>query len=199
MSTNKKLAVLLALILIASMVLSSCKAPEPAPTPEVITKVETQIQTEVVEKLVTPTPEPVTRTGAWMDTIVVVEEPSADAAVSRLETVDIDGYWYSVSNPAVFEKVKASESLKYFQSYGSYNEMSFNVAGPIFEGTGKFNPFCVPAVREAMNWLVDREYIAQEIMGGLALPRWLPFNNASGDYAKLADVARKLEIGRAHV
>lgn len=199
MSAKRKAAILLALILVTSMVLSSCKTTPPAgATPEVITKVETQIQTEVVEVLVTPTPEPVTRKGAWIDTMVVVEEPSADAAVSRLESGDIDGYWYSVSNPGVLEKVKASPNLKYHTSFGSYNELTFNPAGPVFEGTGKLNPFAVPVVREAMNWLIDREYVAQEIMGGLAVARWLPFNNASGDYAKLADVARKLELKYAY-
>ena len=209
MLANKKLAILLVLILVAPMVLSACeKAPAATPTPQVITKVETQIQTKVetkvveatkvVEKVVTPTPAPVTRKGAWLDTVVVVEEPSADAAVSRLETGDIDGYWYSVSNAAVYKKVKASKNLKSYEAYGSYNELTFNPAGPVFEGTGKLNPFAVPAVREAMNWLVDRNYIAQEIMGGLASPRWLPFNNASGDYAKLADVARKLELKYAY-
>lgn len=204
MSAHRKSAILLALILVVPLVLTSCKTPAPAPAPEVITKIETQVHTEtefvekVVEVVVTPTPEPVTRRGAWIDTIVVVEEPSADAAVSRLETGDIDGYWYSVSNPAVLEKVKASPNLKYYQAYGSYNELTFNPAGPVFEGTGKLNPFAVPAVREAMNWLIDREYMAQEIMGGLAAPRWHPFNNASGDYAKLADVARKLELEYAY-
>jgi peptide/nickel transport system substrate-binding protein len=201
MLTKGKIAILLALLLVASTILSSCRVtptatPGPAPTGEVITKVETVVQE--VEKLITPTPEPVTRTGAWVDTVVVVEEPSADAAVSRLETGDLDGYWYTVSNPAVFERVKASENLKYYQSFGSNNDLTFNPAGPVFEGTGKLNPFAVPAVREAMNWLVDREYIAQEIMGGLAVPRWHCFNNASNDYAKLADVARKLEIQYAY-
>jgi peptide/nickel transport system substrate-binding protein len=49
-----------------------------------------------------------------------------------------------------------------------------------------------------MNWLIDREYIAQEIMGGMGAPRWLPFNNASNDYAKLADVARRIEFEYAY-
>ncbi len=53
-----------------------------------------------------------------------------------------------------------------YKSYGSYNELTFNPAGPVFSGTGKLNPFGVPAIREAMNYLIDRTYIAEEIMGG---------------------------------
>jgi peptide/nickel transport system substrate-binding protein len=37
-----------------------------------------------------------------------------------------------------------------------------------------------------MNWLVDRDYIAQEITGGLAVPRFVPINYASKDSALLA-------------
>jgi peptide/nickel transport system substrate-binding protein len=64
--------------------------------------------------------------------------------------------------------------------------------GPTFK-TGALNPFSVPAIREAMNWLVDRNYIAQEIYGGLAVPRYLPINTVFPDYARLAHVAKALE------
>jgi peptide/nickel transport system substrate-binding protein len=53
-------------------------------------------------------------------------------------------------------------------------------------------------MRHAFNWLVDRNYIAQEIMGGMAIPRWTPFNTASNDYAALADVVKALEFEYAY-
>jgi hypothetical protein len=52
-------------------------------------------------------------------------------------------------------------------SSGSYNELSFNPTGPVWESTGKLNPFAVARVREAMNYLIDRNFIVQEIYGGL--------------------------------
>lgn len=158
----------------------------------------TRVVTETVTEVVEATPEPVDRNGAWLDTVVVVEEPSADAAVSRLEVGDIDVYAFAVTNPEIDAKVQESDALQAVRSFGSYSELTFNPAGPVFEGTGKLNPFAVPAVREAMNWLIDREYIAQEIHGGLAVPRWLPFNGPSADYARLADVARQLEAKYAY-
>ncbi|MBM3190145.1 MAG: ABC transporter substrate-binding protein, partial [Chloroflexi bacterium] len=147
------------------------------------------------EKPVTPIE--VERTGAWLDTVVVIEEPSADAAVRRMEVGEIDVYAYQVSNPAVASKVAASEALEAYRSFGSYNELTFNTVGPEF-ADGRLNPFAVPAIREAMNWLVDREYIAEEILGGMGVARWLPFNVASNDYALMADVARKLEFQYAY-
>jgi peptide/nickel transport system substrate-binding protein len=49
-----------------------------------------------------------------------------------------------------------------------------------------------------MNWLIDREYIAQEIYRGLAVPRYLPITSAFPDYARLAHIAKKLEIRYAY-
>jgi len=208
---SKRWAAVLTIVVTAAMVLSACAAP----TPEVIKEtvvVEKEVpvektvevekvvkETVVVEKEVEVEKEVARKlTGAWVDEVVAVEEPSADAAVTRMESGDIDVYAFTVSNPEVLAKVEESPNLDYAQSFGSYNELTFNVAGPVFSGTGKLNPFAIPRIREAMNYLIDREYVVDEIMGGLAEPRWLPFNKASNDYAKLADVARKLELQYAY-
>ncbi len=201
MFTKKNLTTLIALVMVASMLLSACG---PTPEPQIIEKtvVVTQEVIKEVEKevevVVTPEPVKIDRQGAWVDTIVVVEEPSADAAINRLEVGEIDLYAFQVGNPEVAKKIEASPNIDGYKSFGSYNELSFNPVGPVFESTGKLNPFAVPAVREAMNWLIDRNYIAQEIQGGLGSPRWLPFNNASNDYAAMADVARALEFKYAY-
>ncbi len=49
-----------------------------------------------------------------------------------------------------------------------------------------------------MNWLVDRDYIAQEITGGLARPRFVPINFASKDSALLADTIAAISLKYAH-
>ncbi|HSV85767.1 MAG TPA: ABC transporter substrate-binding protein [Levilinea sp.] len=195
----KKFGLLVSLLVLASLVLGAC-APQVVEREVVVTEVveqvverEVPVEVEVVVE-VTPVPEVVDRTSAWLDTIVVVEEPSADAAVSRLEVGDIDVYASTVGNREVAARVAANPALRYTRSFGSYNEISLNPTGPVWEATGKLNPFAVPAMREAFNWLVDRNYIAQEIMGGMAIPRWTPFNNASNDYAAMADVIKALEF-----
>jgi hypothetical protein len=42
-----------------------------------------------------PEVEVVDRTGTWVDTVVVVEEPSDAAAINRLEVGDIDVYAFA--------------------------------------------------------------------------------------------------------
>lgn len=197
---------LLSLVIAITMVLSSCTTPTPAPAePQIIEKEVTRVSEVIVKETVEVpkeiekevTPEPVDRTGAWLDTVVVIEEPSADAAVNRMETGEIDVYAYQVTSPDVARMVEESDKLSFTRSFGSYNELTFNPAGPEF-ADGRLNPFSSAKIREAMNILVDREYIAKELMGGMAVPRWLPLNNASNDYAALADVARKIEFQYAY-
>lgn len=130
--------------------------------------------------------------------IVGKTEPSLTEALARLEAGDLAIYAAPTSNPDAVAQIAASPNLEGYLSYGSYNELTFNPVGPTFPGTGKLNPFAVPRIREAMNWLVDREGVRHEIMGGMSTPRWLPLNTASRDYALLADVARGLELTYRH-
>jgi peptide/nickel transport system substrate-binding protein len=204
MNRKSKIWLAATTLIILSMVLGACTAATPPPVQPGVTEVEIIITeiiagTPVVITATPPPPEeptplpPTDRTGAWLDTVVFIEEPSAASAVTRLEVGDIDVYAFAVANPEVAARVTASPALKGWRSYGSYNEFTFNPVGPIFEGSGKLNPFSVPRMREAVNWLIDRDFIAQEVAGGMAVPRWHSLNNASNDYALLADVAKALE------
>jgi peptide/nickel transport system substrate-binding protein len=220
MFTNKKLAVLVVLVMIAPIVLAACGAtPEPEVIVETVVVEQTKIVTEageevivvetvqvevekpvevIVEVEVTAVPEPVERTGGWFDTVIFLEEPDSDAAVTRLEVGDIDVFAYNISEPDIAQRVFDSEILVYETSYGNFNDLTFMPStGPEFND-GRLNPFYSDKIREAMNWLVDRDYIAQEITGGLARPRFVPVNYASKDSALLADTIAAISLKYAH-
>jgi len=132
--------------------------------------------------------------GPWVDEVIFSTATDDAQAISMLEAGDAHLYYYGLTDPDLFEKVKASPNLWYALSYGSYNEFTFNPVGPEFPATGKLNPFSVPKIREAMNYLVDREYIADEICGGLAVPRYTALVPSFPDYARLIDVCKKIEL-----
>ncbi|MCJ7738905.1 MAG: ABC transporter substrate-binding protein [Anaerolineae bacterium] len=207
----RKLMAVLGALVVLSMVLTACATPTPERIVEtVIETVEVEVPVEVevevpvevevevpVEVIVEVTPEPVDRQGAWLDTVIMSEEPSTQAAVRRLQTGDLDVYAYSVADPNDAAAIYAAEGLEYAKSYGSYNELTFNTVGPEFED-GRLNPFSVPKIREAMNWLVDRNYVVEEISGGMAVPRYTAINFASQDTALLASEIAAVELTYAN-
>ena len=211
---SKKLILVLGLLTIISIAVVACQ-PAPVAEPETITVVETVVvekegetvvETVEVEKVVEvekiveveKEPEPVDRMGGWLDTVIFVEEPETDAAISRLEAGDIDVYAYNISEPDPAQRIFDSEILAYQVAYGNYNDLRFMPsAGPEFSD-GRLNPFFSDKIREAMNWLVDRAYIADEITGGLAVPRFVPINYASKDAAVLADTIAAISLKYAH-
>jgi peptide/nickel transport system substrate-binding protein len=210
----KRISLVLFLFLTLLVALAACSEPQVVEVTRIVTETETITETvieertidgEVVEvevevtRVVPLEPEVATidRNGAWVDTVIVVEEPAADSAVSRLDAGDIDVYAFGIAVPETFARVEASANLRYEQAYGNYDEFSFNTYGPIFDN-GNLNPFAVPRIREAMNWLIDREFIAEEIYGGMAVPRYTALNTVSNDYALLADIVRAVELQYTH-
>lgn len=133
--------------------------------------------------------------GTWVDEVVLVVEEEAQRALSRLLSGDIDLYADSNSNAAVFEAVRNNEALDYYSVFGSYAEFTFNTAR--FDD-GRLNPFVNRKIREAMNWAIDRDYIAQEIYGGLATPKLTVLNPAFEDYTRVVGKARELEAKYAY-
>ncbi len=182
MSRNRFMLVL-GVLVVASMILSACGGGE--------TPVATPVATEE------PTPPPVTRNGAWVDRIVFTGIDQAEAAVTQLQAGEIDIYAYGVTDADVFATVKADPNLAYTTAFGSYTEMTLNQAGPEFQD-GRLNPFYSAKIREAMNWLMDRDYIAQEIYGGLAIPKYTSLNSNFADYARYVDTCRALEAKYAY-
>jgi len=132
--------------------------------------------------LVDPMPaNPPAHKGAWVDEVVISIVPE-DEAVTRLKGGGINVYADGLSDADDFEAVKADPNLSYYLAAGLFDEITFNPSGPFFPGTGKLNPFAIPAVREAMNWAIDRSYIVGEIYRGMAYERYTCVGTQTGDY-----------------
>jgi peptide/nickel transport system substrate-binding protein len=129
--------------------------------------------------------------------VVFFEEPNRSKAYEMLASGQMHIYAYGLSDPDLKKKIETSQDITYTLSYGNTWELTINPSGPVLQN-GKLNPFAVAPIREALNWLIDRNYIAQELCFGLARPKFLPLVSAFPDYARLADVARALEFKYAH-
>ena len=203
------LMLLVGMVIIASMVLAACQpapAPvveEPAPAEPVVEE-PTAVPEEPAEEPVVeeptevPTPEPVrtTRKGGWLDEIVVSVVDSA-SAVTQIQAGAIDIFAAGVSSD-VLPEIQAA-GLNYAQSNGLYYELTFNTYGPVFDqSTGAVNPFYDKKAREAMNWLIDRDYINREVYNGGALPKFWSIITNMPDYTKMAETVRRLEAKYAY-
>lgn len=131
--------------------------------------------------------------GPWVDEVIFSVETDEAKTIDMLLKNEIQVYFRDIGDPKLFEKIKASPDLWYVTSYGLYFELTFNPVGPEFPATGKLNPFSVPRIREAMNYLVDRKYICDEIMAGMAVPKYTVLTPAFPDYARYADVIKGIE------
>lgn len=164
--------------------------PTPQPTPtETLTPGEQQTPPEEQPQVQPPV--------GLVNEVVFVQEDDQAKVLDMLTAGQMDLYAFGIRDAELVRKVKTSPVLGYETSYGGSAELTLNPVGPTLK-TGALNPFSVPAIREALNWLVDRNYIAQELYGGLAVPRYLPINTAFPDYARLAHVAKELEAYYAY-
>ena len=120
-------------------------------------------------------------TGAFLDDVVITQELSPARAIQALKEDALDVYAFGIRDASLYAEVLADPNLTSVSSLGTYLELTFNPVGPTFPVTGKLNPLSVPKIREAMHWLIDREYIAQELCNGMALPIYTCLNDSFAD------------------
>ncbi|MFW5970091.1 MAG: ABC transporter substrate-binding protein [Halofilum sp. (in: g-proteobacteria)] len=179
---------LIGLLVLLAIALAVALWPEPAAGPD---------REDMPERKGAVEGDPAERRGALVDQVVFTQEGNPGKVVGRIESGSRQVFAQGVTNKTVYHQLRQSEHAEFELSYGSSAELTLNPSGPEF-GDGELNPFAVPEIREAMNWLVDRDYIASELYGGLAAPRYLPLSTAFPDYARLSDVARELEVEYGH-
>lgn len=193
---KNKVMFVVALLVVASMLLAACQPAAPAteaPAAEApaaeAPAAEAPAPTEVPAE---PTAVPVTRKGGWLDEVVfsVVDSGSA---LTQIGAGAIDLYADGLSS-ADLPAIKES-GVKYSTANGLYYDILFN---PAVFADGRLNPFSNKKIREATNWLIDRNYINQEVYNGGALAKWFAIQTQGPDYVDLIDTARSLETKYAY-
>src|SRR5260221_13848934 len=134
-----------------------------------------------------PTAAATSRHGGWLDEIdySVVDSTSA---ISQLQAGAIDFYSFTLASDS-YPAIK-SAGLPTTKSVGGYYGISLNPA--VFTDKNVLNPFSNRKIREAMNWLIDRNYVNQEIYAGGSLPKLLPLTTQLAEYTNFISPARPL-------
>lgn len=192
---QKKIFNVLSLLVILGLLLAAC-APAAVETPMEEQAVATDEPAATEEAPAATEEAPVTdRNGAWVDEVIFTEENSAEAAISQLNAGQLDLYAYTVAEAPAYETVQSSPNLDTTQMVGSSNTIMMN---PAEFTDGRFNPFSNRKIRESMHWLINRDYVVQEIYKGLARPRYTVLTTVFPDYARYADILRSLEAKYAY-
>jgi hypothetical protein len=181
---RKTFATVLSLLVVASMLLAACGSAKV--TPEATEQATNEPAATEEQVPVT------TRHGGWADEIVFTGIPEQPNGIAQLQADAIDVYAVTVDDASLFESVSSDTNLAYSNSYGSFDAFMFNPDGPEF-ADGRLNPFSNPKIREAMNWLLDRKYVGEEVVGNGAKPKTVVLISAFPDYALYADIIRPLE------
>src|SRR5215217_3189887 len=108
---------------------------------------------------------PVGAPGPAVDT-VTFSAYNVDQAPLNIQNGDIDLYIFSLKTPGARD-LENSDSVRLIQAPASTLSLILN---PAPANEGELNPFSIVEIRRAMQFLVDREYIANDIYQGRALP-----------------------------
>ena len=102
--------------------------------------------------------------GTFFDSVKFIQYLDENTALEEVKNGNLDVYYYTIS-PDRLENKQARDGLQVFDSTGGSYSILVNPAE-----SEKFNPFSSRDVRFALNYLVDRRLIVNELMGGYGSP-----------------------------
>jgi len=121
---------------------------------------------------------------------IIFRKVDQDLAPRLIERGDIDLYLYSLKISTA-EQYMRSETVWIYQAPSTTISILLNPA-PAPEGG--LNPFSIPEVRFAVNYLVDRNYIAKSIYGGFAAPMYSHVSPLDYDYLVISELVRRYQF-----
>lgn len=121
---------------------------------------------------------------------VTFESVFVDTAPLEIKSGDLDLYLYGLRTEAA-QQLQGDPSVQAFQAPATALSLVLNPA-PAPEG--RLNPFAIPEVRSAMEYLVDRDFITQDIYRGLAQPMITHVAPTELDFQTVYDIDRGSDI-----
>ncbi len=133
--------------------------------------------------------------GPYLDEIIWSEESDEIVAVEKLKKGELQAYIWGVTDPAAVHRAQIAPEIVTANSYPGWNSFTYNIfpTDNVTVGSGELNPFVDREFREAINLLIDREFIVRDIVHYLGVPLWTPWPPSFPDYQKVYADMKEIE------
>lgn len=117
----------------------------------------------------------------FVDSVKFIQYLDENTALEEVRNGNLDIYYYRISSDRL-ENQKLREGLKVFDSTGGSYSILVNPAE-----SNDFNPFSIKDVRFALNYLIDRKLIVNELMGGYGAPMISYYSPSDPEYLTIIE------------
>src|SRR6266516_28057 len=121
---------------------------------------------------------------AFVDTVRFIQYLDDNVALQEIKSGNLDTYFSRIPLETVSD-VKADPNLKVYDRIAGSFGLLLNPAPS--KDNNSINPFQFRQVRFAMNYLVDREFVVDEILRGYGTSLAAPFGVYSPEYLNVLD------------
>lgn len=119
--------------------------------------------------------------GTFVDEVKFIQYLDENTALEEVRNGNLDLYYFRIPSDRI-DNTKSREGLQVFESTGGSFSILINPAE-----SDKFNPFSIKEVRFALNYLVDRKLIVNELMGGYGITMISNYGPFDPDYLFIVD------------
>ena len=126
--------------------------------------------------------------GTFVDEIKFIQYLDENTALEEVRNGNLDLYYFRVPSDRL-EDFDSRKNLQIFESTGSYYSILVNPTN-----SGEFNPFAAREIRFALNYLVDRNLIVNEMLGGFGSTMISNYGVFSADYLGILDVVESFQF-----
>ena len=113
--------------------------------------------------------------GTYVDKVEFIQYSDSNTAIEEIRNGNLDIYYSSMPSDRIDPQLR--QNLNVFQSTGTEYSLLVNPTP-----SEKFNPFSIREVRYALNYLVDRNMIVDEILNGYGSPMISAYKPYDPDY-----------------
>jgi len=119
--------------------------------------------------------------GTFVDQVKFIQYLDENTALEEVRNGNLDIYFFRVSSDRI-ESSEAREGIQVFESTGGSYSMLVNPSV-----SESFNPFSITELRFALNYLIDRNLIVNELIGGYGNAMISNYGIFSADYLSIIE------------